>query len=274
MVVALSFILLMLVFRSLAIPVTAAIMNLLSAAAAFGVVTAVFQLGWLKSLVGVTNTGPVSPFIPILMFAVLFGLTTDYQVFLVSRIQEEWLKRRDNSPAIRIGQATSGRIISAAAAIMTVVFFAFTFTTDRTIKMIGLGMAAAVVTDALLVRTVLVPAVMHTLGKTNWRLPRALIACSPTSTWRAAAEPPGEAGEDPPGVPRNWIRPPGGSARPVTALRPSARADRAAPRRPRPTVSRRPVQPPGSQPVVQDRAATTRRLAFLLKHVIDDCCYS
>src|SRR5260370_1139287 len=144
MVVALSFILLTLVFRSLAIPVTAAIMNLLSAAAAFGVITAVFQWGWLKSLVGVTNTGPVSPFIPILMFAVLFGLTTDYQVFLVSRIQEEWLKRRDNSAAVRIGQATSGRIISAAAAIMTVVFFAFTFTTDRTIKMIGLGMAAAV----------------------------------------------------------------------------------------------------------------------------------
>ena len=92
MVVALSFILLMIVFRSLAIPATAAVMNLLSAAAAFGVITAVFQWGWLKSLVGVTNTGPVSPFIPILMFAVLFGLTTDYQVFLVSRIQEEWLQ--------------------------------------------------------------------------------------------------------------------------------------------------------------------------------------
>jgi hypothetical protein len=176
----------MVVFRSLAIPLTAAIMNLLSAAAAFGVITAVFQWGWLKSLVGVTNTGPISPFIPILMFAVLFGLTTDYQVFLVSRIQEEWLKRRDNSAAVHIGQAATGRIISAAAAIMTVVFFAFTFTTDRTIKMIGLGMAAAVVTDALVVRTVLVPAVMHTLGKTNWRIPRASIACSPTSTWRTA----------------------------------------------------------------------------------------
>src|SRR6185312_14477074 len=103
----------MVVFRSLAIPATAAIMNLLSAAAAFGVITAVFQWGWLKSLVGVTNTGPVNPFI-----AVLFGLTTDYQVFLVSRIQEEWLKRRDNSAAVRIGQAATGRIITAAAAIM------------------------------------------------------------------------------------------------------------------------------------------------------------
>jgi RND superfamily putative drug exporter len=174
MVVALSFILLMIVFRSLAIPAAAAVMNLLSAAAAFGVITAVFQWGWLKSLVGVTNTGPVSPFIPILMFAVLFGLTTDYQVFLVSRIQEEWLRRRDNTLAVLTGQATTGRIITAAAAIMTVVFFAFTLTTDRTIKMIGLGMAAAVLADALIVRTVLVPAVMHMLGKTNWRIPAAL----------------------------------------------------------------------------------------------------
>jgi RND superfamily putative drug exporter len=174
MVVALSFILLMVVFRSLAIPATAAIMNLLSAAAAFGVITAVFQWGWLRSLVGVTNTGPVSPFIPILMFAVLFGLTTDYQVFLVSRIQEEWARRRDNGLAVLNGQAITGRIITAAAAIMTVVFFAFTFTTDRTIKMIGLGMAAAVVADALIVRTVLVPAVMHLLGRANWRIPAAL----------------------------------------------------------------------------------------------------
>src|SRR3984957_2093151 len=174
MVVALSFLLLMFVFRSLAIPATAAVMNLLSAAAGFGVITAVFQWGWLKSLVGVTNTGPISPFIPILMFAVLFGLTTDYQVFLVSRIQEEWLRRRDNALAVLTGQATTGRIITAAAAIMTVVFFAFTFTTDRTIKMIGLGMAAAVVADPLIVRTVLVPAVMHMLGKTNWRIPSVL----------------------------------------------------------------------------------------------------
>jgi RND superfamily putative drug exporter len=194
MVVALSFILLMVVFRSLAIPATAAIMNLLSAAAAFGVITAVFQWGWLKSLVGVTNTGPINPFIPILMFAVLFGLTTDYQVFLVSRIQEEWLKRRNNSAAVRIGQATTGRIISAAAAIMTVVFFSFTFTTDRTIKMIGLGMAAAVLIDALLVRTVLVPAVMHTLGTTNWRLPAILDRWLPRLNLEDGGEP-NEAGE-------------------------------------------------------------------------------
>ncbi|HEY4462220.1 MAG TPA: efflux RND transporter permease subunit [Streptosporangiaceae bacterium] len=198
-VVALSFILLTVVFRSLAIPLTAAVMNLLSAGAAFGVITAVFQWGWLKNLVGVTNTGPISPFIPILMFAVLFGLTTDYQVFLVSRIHEEWLKRRDNSAAVRVGQATTGRIISAAAAIMTVVFFSFTLTTDRTIKIIGLGMAAAVVIDALLVRTVLVPALMHMLGKTNWRIPRALDRVLPHLDLEDTTEPAGTPGE---GTPR------------------------------------------------------------------------
>jgi RND superfamily putative drug exporter len=173
----------------LTIPATAAIMNLLSAAAAFGVITAVFQWGWLKSLVGVTNTGPVNPFIPILMFAVLFGLTTDYEVFLVSRIQEEWLRRRDNAAAVRTGQAITGRIITAAASIMTVVFFAFTFTTDRTVKMIGLGMAAAVLADALIVRTVLVPAVMHTLGRANWRIPAVLDRMLP----RLALEDSGDA---------------------------------------------------------------------------------
>ena len=189
MVVALSFILLMIVFRSVAIPATAAIMNLLSAATAFGVITAVFQWGWLKSLVGVTNTGPVSPFLPILMFAVLFGLTTDYQVFLVSRIQEEWGRRHDNGAVVLAGQAFTGRIITAAAVIMTVVFFAFTFTTDRTIKMIGLGMAAAVVTDALIVRTVLVPAIMHLLGRNNWRLPSVLDRWLPRLNLEGDSEP-------------------------------------------------------------------------------------
>jgi RND superfamily putative drug exporter len=173
-IVVLSFLLLMIVFRSLLIPATASVMNLLSAAAAFGVVVAVFQWGWLSSLVGVTHTGPITPLVPILMFAVLFGLSTDYEVFLVSRIHEEWLKRHDNSAAINIGQAVTGRTITAAAAIMTVVFASFIFTTDRTIKMIGLGMAAAIIVDALIIRTVLVPAAMHTLGKANWKLPGAL----------------------------------------------------------------------------------------------------
>jgi putative drug exporter of the RND superfamily len=173
-VVALSFILLMILFRSLVIPATAAIMNLFSAAAAFGVIVAVFQFGWLKSLVGVTHTGPIPPLVPILMFAVLFGLSMDYEVFLVSRMHEEWLKRRDNDAAVRIGQAITGRTITAAASIMIVVFSSFVITTDRTVKMIGLGMAVAILIDALLIRTVLVPAVMHMFGKANWSLPRFL----------------------------------------------------------------------------------------------------
>jgi RND superfamily putative drug exporter len=170
-VVALSFLLLMVVFRSLLIPATAAVMNLLSAGAAFGVITAVFQKGWLDSLVGVSRTGPISPLVPILMFAVLFGLSMDYEVFLVSRIQEEWLKTRDNARAIDLGQAITGRTITALATIMVVVFASFTLSTDRTIKLIGLGMAAAILVDALIVRTVLVPAIMHTLGRRNWYLP-------------------------------------------------------------------------------------------------------
>jgi RND superfamily putative drug exporter len=170
-VVALSFLLLMVVFRSVLIPATAAVMNLLSAGAAFGVITAVFQNGFLDTLVGVSRTGPIQPLVPILMFAVLFGLSMDYEVFLLSRMHEEWLKTRDNARAVNRGQAITGRTITALAIIMVVVFLAFVLSTDRTIKMIGLGMATAIAVDALVVRTVLVPAIMHTLGAANWRLP-------------------------------------------------------------------------------------------------------
>jgi RND superfamily putative drug exporter len=170
-VVAVSFLLLMVVFRSLLIPATAAVMNLLSAGAAFGVITAVFENGFLGSLVGISRTGPISPLVPILMFAVLFGLSMDYEVFLVSRMHEEWLKTRSNARAVNRGQAITGRTVTALAIIMVVVFLAFVLSTDRTIKMIGLGMATAIALDALVVRTVLVPAVMHTLGDANWRLP-------------------------------------------------------------------------------------------------------
>jgi putative drug exporter of the RND superfamily len=170
-VVALSFLLLMIVFRSLLIPATAAVMNLLSAGAAFGVITAVFQNGFLGSLIGVSSTGPIQPLVPILMFAVLFGLSMDYEVFLVSRMHEEWLATGDNTRAVNRGQAITGRTVTALAIIMVVVFLAFVLSTDRTIKMIGLGMATAIAVDALVVRTVLVPAIMHTLGPANWRLP-------------------------------------------------------------------------------------------------------
>jgi RND superfamily putative drug exporter len=205
-VVALSFVLLMTLFRSLVIPATAAIMNLFSAAAAFGVIVAVFQFGWLDRLVGVTHTGPITPLVPILMFAVLFGLSMDYEVFLVSRMHEEWLRLRDNDAAVRIGQAITGKTISAAAAIMIVVFSSFVITTDRTIKMIGLGMAVAILIDALLIRTVLVPAVMHTFGKYNWALPAFLDRRLPRLSL--------EASEDP------------GHAAPERSLDPAARSQR------------------------------------------------
>ncbi|MDP9256431.1 MAG: MMPL family transporter [Actinomycetota bacterium] len=192
MVVALSFLLLMIVFRSLLIPATAAVMNLLAAGAAFGVITAVFQKGWLDSLVGVSRTGPIAPLVPILMFAVLFGLSMDYEVFLVSRIQEEWLKTRDNARATNHGQAITGRTITALATIMVVVFAAFTLSNDRTIKMIGLGMATAILIDALIVRTVLVPALMHTLGRRNWYLPSWLDRRLPHVEIEEAPTPRGE----------------------------------------------------------------------------------
>jgi RND superfamily putative drug exporter len=197
MVVALSFILLMVLFRSLVIPATAAVMNLFSAAAAFGVIVAVFQFGWLDKLVGVSHTGPITPLVPILMFAVLFGLSMDYEVFLVSRMHEEWLKLRDNDAAVRIGQAITGRTITAAAAIMIVVFSSFVITTDRTIKMIGLGMAVAILIDALLIRTVLVPAVMHAFGKANWALPALLDRRLPRLSLEGEDDP-GEATPDRP----------------------------------------------------------------------------
>jgi RND superfamily putative drug exporter len=170
-VVVLSFLLLMVVFRSVLIPATAAVMNLLSAGAAFGVITAVFQHGVLGSLVGISRTGPIPPLAPILMFAVLFGLSMDYEVFLVSRMHEEWLKTRDNDKAVNRAQAITGRTVTALATIMVCVFLAFVLSTDRTIKMIGLGMATAILLDAMIVRTVLVPAIMHTLGRRNWELP-------------------------------------------------------------------------------------------------------
>jgi RND superfamily putative drug exporter len=170
-VVALSFLLLMVVFRSLLIPATAAIMNLVSAGAAFGVIVAIFQWGWLGNIVGAPRSGPIEPLVPILMFAVLFGLSMDYEVFLVSRMHEEWLKRRNNDDAVSSGLAITGRTITSAAFIMIVVFSAFVVTTDRNIKMIGLGMATAIALDSLIVRTMLVPAIMHTLGRANWYLP-------------------------------------------------------------------------------------------------------
>jgi len=163
--------LLMLAFRSIVVPLTAALMNLLAAGASFGVVVAVFQWGWGASLLGIGKTGPVDAFVPVIMLAILFGLSMDYQVFLVSRMLEEWEHGHDNGRAVQVGQAITGRIITAAALIMMAVFASFIFGGNRVIAEFGVGLTAAVAIDAFLLRTVLVPALMHTFGPANWWLP-------------------------------------------------------------------------------------------------------
>jgi RND superfamily putative drug exporter len=173
-VVLLSFLLLTAVFRSLLIPAMAAVMNLLTAGASFGVITAVFQWGWGASLLGIDKTGPIEAFVPVMMFAIVFGLSMDYQVFLVSRIYEEWHRRGDNREAVTHGLAATGKTITAAATIMVLVFGAFILGGERVIELFGLGLAVAVLLDALVVRSVLVPGLMLLAGKANWWLPRSL----------------------------------------------------------------------------------------------------
>jgi RND superfamily putative drug exporter len=174
-VVALSMLLLLLAFRSIAIPVTAAVMNLLSVGAAYGVVALVLQGGWAGQLIGIDTATPMPAFLPVLVFAVLFGLSMDYEVFLVSRMRESWLRNNGHAAmAVVDGLAGTGRVITAAAAIMVAVFAAFVPSPELTLKVIGVGMAAAIVIDATLVRMLLVPAIMHLLGRANWWLPRSV----------------------------------------------------------------------------------------------------
>jgi RND superfamily putative drug exporter len=173
-VVLLSFVLLMLVFRSILVPLKAALLNLLSIGAAYGVVVAVFQWGWGKGLVGLEETVPIVSFVPMMMFAILFGLSMDYEVFLLSRIREEYLARRDNADTIVAGMASTARVITSAALIMIAVFLSFLLNDDATVKMVGLGLATAVAVDATVVRMILVPSSMALLGKANWWLPRWL----------------------------------------------------------------------------------------------------
>ncbi len=189
-VVLLGCILLMLAFRSVVIPLTAAVMNLLAAGASFGVVVAVFQWGWGSTALGLGRPGPIEAFLPVMLIAILFGLSMDYQVFLVSRMHEEWRATRDNHRAVRVGQAATGRVITAAAAIMICVFLAFVFGGRRPIGEFGLGLATAILLDALMLRTVLVPAAMHVFGRANWWLPRRLDRALPhLSVDRAGAAP-------------------------------------------------------------------------------------
>ena len=173
-VVLLSAVLLAAVFRSLVIPLMAALMNMLSAAAGFGVLVAVFQWGWLDSILGINQTGPIESFIPVMLFAILFGLSMDYEVFLVSRIYEEWRHTRDNRLAVTRGLQATGPTITAAATIMVLVFAAFILGGQLVIKMFGLGLAGAVLLDALIVRMALVPALILLIGKVSWSLPAFL----------------------------------------------------------------------------------------------------
>ncbi|MER6911842.1 MMPL family transporter [Streptomyces sp. NPDC000594] len=189
-VIGLGSLLLLLAFRSFAIPLKAAAMNIAAVAASFGVVVAIFQWGWGSELLGLGAAGPIEPFLPVIMVSVLFGLSMDYQVFLVGRMYEEWLATGDNRRAVRVGLAETGRVINSAAVIMISVFLAFVLTGDRIIAMFGIALAAAVALDAFVLRTLLVPALMHLLGGANWWLPRRLDRILP----RITVEPPSAQG--------------------------------------------------------------------------------
>jgi putative drug exporter of the RND superfamily len=194
-VLALSFILLMLVFRSLVVPVKAVIMNLLSIGAAYGVIVAIFQWGWLKGVVGIGKAGPIEAWAPMMLFTILFGLSMDYEIFLLSRVREDYLLNgRNNGLAVANGVAATGRVITAAAAIMVAVFLSFVLGfPDRAIKLFGLGLAVAIFVDATLVRMVLVPATMELLGDRNWWLPRSLSRILPKISVERTAGPVAEA---------------------------------------------------------------------------------
>lgn len=186
-VVGFGFLLLMVAFRSLAIPLSAAVMNLLASGATFGVIIAVFQWGWGSETLGLGAAGPIEAFVPVMMLALLFGLSMDYQVFLVSRVHEEWLGTGDNRRAVRVGQAETGKVITAAAVIMICVFTSFLLIGQRGISEFGLAVAAAVLVDAFVLRMMLVPALMHLLGRANWWIPRALDRVLPAVSLEGAA---------------------------------------------------------------------------------------
>jgi RND superfamily putative drug exporter len=181
-VLTMSLLLLMLVFRSVLVPLKAVALNLLSIGAAYGVLVMVFQWGWAGGLIGLESTVPIVSFIPMFMFAILFGLSMDYEVFLLSRVREEYVATGDNRTSIVNGIASTGRVITSAALIMISVFLAFVLGEDAATKMFGLGLATAIFVDATLVRMVLVPAIMTLLGDANWWIPgRLAVAFDPVS---------------------------------------------------------------------------------------------
>ena len=188
-VVLLSFLLLTVVFRSVLVPLKAAVLNLLGVGAAYGVMVVVFQWGWAADLIGLDSTLPIIPFIPVFMFAVLFGLSMDYEVFLLSRVREHYLRTGDNHAAVTHGIARTARVITAAALIMIAVFGGFVFDEDPRVKMFGLGLATAILVDATIIRLVLVPAIMQMLGDANWWLPRWLGRVLPERAGRPVTAP-------------------------------------------------------------------------------------
>ena len=196
-VVLLSALLLMIVFRSILVPLKAVVMNLLSIGAAFGIIVAVFQWGWGASIIGVDNTGPIISFFPIFLFAIVFGLSMDYEVFLMSRIHEEWEHRQDPTQAVTRGLALTGRVITAAAAIMVTVFASFMLGEERIIKLFGLGLASAVLIDAVIIRSILVPAIMQLFGRKAWYLPAWLDRILPRLHVEPAEGDPSPTGEHP-----------------------------------------------------------------------------
>jgi RND superfamily putative drug exporter len=196
-VVLLSALLLMIVFRSILVPLKAIVMNLLSIGAAFGLIVAVFQWGWGASVIGVDGSGPIISFFPIFLFSIVFGLSMDYEVFLMSRIHEEWEHKHDASLAVTRGLALTGRVITAAAAIMVTVFASFMIGEDRVIKLFGLGLASAVFIDAVIIRSILVPAIMQLFGKNAWWFPDWLGRILPRLAVEPAAGDPAPTGEHP-----------------------------------------------------------------------------
>ncbi len=192
-VIALSFLLLMAVFRSVLVPVKAALMNLLSIGSSFGILVVVFQWGWFGSIIGVHREGPVESFLPMMLFAVLFGLSMDYEVFLVSRIREEYLVTGDNTEAVARGLSATTRVITAAAAIMVCVFGAFGLSDQRVVKEFGIGLASAIFIDATVVRLILVPSLMQLAGKWNWWMPQWLDRVVPRLSFDGHASEPAPA---------------------------------------------------------------------------------
>ncbi|MEV7995181.1 MMPL family transporter, partial [Streptomyces sp. NPDC086077] len=205
-IIALGFLLLLVAFRSLVVPLTAALMNLVAAAASFGVLVAVFQWGWGTELLGIGKEGPITAFLPVIMLSLLFGLSMDYQVFLVSRMHEEWVHTKDNARAVRVGLAETSRVINCAALIMICVFSAFVLSGDMEGAMAGIGLAAAVALDAFILRTALVPAAMHLLGKANWWLPAGLEKRLPHLAVEPREEEPAEETDGPASVVHGFIR--------------------------------------------------------------------